>query len=316
MLFNPKNVKTENIIIGHPSYPQKLGISYMGSKRGIALGIVDFLHRRYPKAKYFYDLFGGGGSVTFTALQFGYKVFYNEFNEGVYNLMNFITHNKMPENWWDWVSREKFFDHKDLKDPYSQMISVIWSFGNSFNTYMFGTDKEDLKMLGRRVVVNSDEDALEKLNSLLGVKIKMPCGDSINDRRINFRRILETTEGLAEFEKVNLQQLQQLCRLERIELLTHTKPFNMTNLSYDQVKIETPIDETIVYCDPPYRGTAEYVGEFDTDKLDKWFAELPCPAYMSEYTAPFKRVFKLYKRSLLQGGSGKLKEEGLFWNGK
>ena len=37
----------------------------MGSKRKLAKDIVDFIMERNPNVKYFYDLFGGGGAISF-----------------------------------------------------------------------------------------------------------------------------------------------------------------------------------------------------------------------------------------------------------
>ena len=43
------------------------GIPYMGSKRKLAHRIVDVIFNRHNSEK-FYDLFGGGGAVSFAAL--------------------------------------------------------------------------------------------------------------------------------------------------------------------------------------------------------------------------------------------------------
>ena len=50
------------------SYLKGLGLPYMGSKRKLAKQIVDKILVDNPNTKYFYDLFGGGASVTFEAL--------------------------------------------------------------------------------------------------------------------------------------------------------------------------------------------------------------------------------------------------------
>ena len=44
---------------------KNLGLPYMGSKRKIAPKIVDFILDQNPDCKYIYDLFGGGGAVSF-----------------------------------------------------------------------------------------------------------------------------------------------------------------------------------------------------------------------------------------------------------
>ena len=67
------------------------------------------------------------------------------------------------------------------------------------------------------------------------------------------------------------------------------------------MKIETPLEETVIYCDPPYRWTSEYrwwMWKINYKELDKRFRELPCPAYMSEEN-PHKVVLSMTKRRLL-----------------
>jgi len=46
-----------------------LGIPYMGGKRQIAPKIVDYILAKNPNVKYVYDLFGGGGAMSFEFLQ-------------------------------------------------------------------------------------------------------------------------------------------------------------------------------------------------------------------------------------------------------
>jgi D12 class N6 adenine-specific DNA methyltransferase len=88
-----------------------------------------------------------------------------------------------------------------------------------------------------------------------------------------------------------------------LERLQQLPSFTITNLDYRDVKIATPINETIVYCDIPYRGTAKYVGDFNHDEFDAWFAALPCTAFLSEYNAPFQCVNDIKTRSTLSATS-------------
>lgn len=51
---------------------EPLGIPYMGSKRKYADALISRIMDLTPHAKYFYDICGGGGAMTFAALQKGY----------------------------------------------------------------------------------------------------------------------------------------------------------------------------------------------------------------------------------------------------
>ena len=48
---------------------KKLGLPYMGGKRRLSKEIVDHILTAHPHTKYVWDLFGGGGSVSFEFLQ-------------------------------------------------------------------------------------------------------------------------------------------------------------------------------------------------------------------------------------------------------
>ena len=69
-----------------------LGIPYMGSKRRLAQKIVDYILLHNPETKYVYDVFGGGGAISFEFLQRKQikKVYYNELNTGVCELLRKI----------------------------------------------------------------------------------------------------------------------------------------------------------------------------------------------------------------------------------
>lgn len=60
----------------------------------------------------------------------------------------------------------------------------------------------------------------------------------------------------------------------------------LTSISYLEMAIP---DGSVVYCDPPYRGTTRYAtSDFDSDKFWNWAADLSatCRVFVSEYQAP------------------------------
>ena len=54
-----------------PNKSLKFRVPYMGSKNKIALPLLREMLKVKPNARYFYDLFGGGGSISFTASEIG-----------------------------------------------------------------------------------------------------------------------------------------------------------------------------------------------------------------------------------------------------
>jgi len=118
---------------------------------------------------------------------------------------------------------------------------------------------------------------------------------------------LQQLEQLQQLERLRqLQQLQQLQQLERVEF---------SNKSYDEVEIK---DNSIIYCDPPYKGTGDYQNSFNTESFLEWAHKQSQPVFISEYNITDKRfhcVFKIAKRSLLSAKKEmKLKEEKVYAN--
>ena len=305
------------------------GIPYMGSKGSI----VNDLIRIFPKADHFYDLFGGGFSVTHGMLSRrskDYKHFhFNEIRNGICDLIKDAIDGKYNYNVFKppWVSREDFFKNLDT-DP---MIKILWSFGNSGSTYMFSKEIEPYKKSMHNAIVFNEFDDL-------AIQV-MGCssfreGYDIKSRRLLLRNRIEfyrkTTvpEFLYSFLKEKelevlkrnkqlqqLQQLQQLEQLERLEQLQQLEQLqrleqlqqlerlntldklNYYNLSYEQVSIK---ENSIIYCDPPYANTGEYDGGFDHKTFFDWADNQVSPVFISEYNIPDKRfteIWNIKKRS-------------------
>ena len=93
-----------------------LGLPYMGSKRKLAKPIIDLIIANNPNARYFYDLFGGGGAISFEALQRPQfdRVIYNELNTGVVTLLRKIMADGVTDDFYRWVDRDTFNAHKKV----------------------------------------------------------------------------------------------------------------------------------------------------------------------------------------------------------
>ena len=302
-------------------------IPYMGGKRDISYSLVMAMHRRKPEATVFYDLFGGGGAMSFMALQFGYRVIYNEINTGMCNLVVFLRENGIPSEWRQWVGNEKFQSCLGKTDAYSQFVASCWSFGNNGSGYIYGKDKENIKRHGHNYVVDACEESRLELNGLLGLEIPRCEAPDPRIRRLFLKRFLLKANKTRQGELQHLQHLQRLQHLEHLQHFEHLQRLErleVRNMPYNEVTIDTPFEQTIVYCDPPYRGTAKYnratrgAGyDFDHAELDGWFGRLPFTAFMSECESPHECILKLDKRVLLSSTDNKtVKTEKLYWNGR
>jgi adenine-specific DNA methylase len=148
----------------------KLGIPYMGSKRKLSYEIVSYIMQQNPNCKYFYDLFGGGGAISFQALQHKniQQVYYNEIDMGVCELLRKIQKEGVTSEFYKWVDRETFHANKEGDDWYAGLIKTVWSFGNnSEKGYLFGKEIENTKRLMHEVVVNKCENSLNELNNIV-----------------------------------------------------------------------------------------------------------------------------------------------------
>jgi len=190
---------------------KQYGIPYMGSKRQLSHEIVSYIMAKNPNCKHFYDLFGGGGAISFQALQHKnvQNVYYNEIDTAIVELIKKIKTDGVTAEFYKWVDRETFHELKNGSDWYAGVVKTCWSFGNNADKgYLFGEDIEKPKRLMHEVVVNRCERSLAKLN---GMGIPIPDtvfnGATIEKRRLALKKHI--------LERVDLEQLERLQRLER-----------------------------------------------------------------------------------------------------
>lgn len=296
-----------------------LGIPYMGSKRKLAPLILDFITERHTAISDLYDLFGGGGAISFTAVRdYRFTTHYNELNAHIYSLVEYLKNNRnLDPKFYEWVTREEFFKQcaRTDADWYSGFVMSCWSFGNKQSSYIYGEDIQELKRLAHEFVVNGCLDSMAKLEvnipELLDIK-------DIQKRRIVFcDYIQQTTKQRFDIQSLErIQLLEHLARIQNLQNLKNLQNLQCTNLSYENVIISG--ENPVIYCDIPYRGTEEYKeGGFNHDRFYEWVNDCEHPVYISEYAAPFQEVYAFTHRSSLSATNNKKKTiEKIFWNGK
>lgn len=248
----------------------------MGSKAKI----IEELSKLFPKADHFYDLFGGGFSVSHFMLKNranDYKtIIYNEILPGYDVLIRDAIAGKYDYSVFkpEFVTRERFFNEKEN----NAYIKSIWSFGNDGRTYLFGKEIEKQKeSMHNAVIFNKFDNLFVDIfkvdkwpETVLGPKQKRLYLSKIVKGLLSKRGArFEQLERLQRLQQ--LQQLQQLEQLEQLELL---------NKSYDEVEIKP---NSIIYCDIPYKSTSKYTLEFNYDKFYNWAASQNEPVFISEY---------------------------------
>ena len=261
----------------------RYGMPYMGSKNQIAKWVVNHI----PASDYLYDLFGGGGAITHCACESGkFKhVIYNEYNQLVAKAFDMAVHGQF-KNEKRWISREEFNALKD-KDPY---VAICFSFGNNLRCYCYSEKTEKLKKALHYAICFDDFSLLENL----GVKLK---------RKLSGR--IELTKQVKELLKLNRLEMQNLEALNRLESLER-----LQSLDYRRVRIK---NNSIIYCDPPYKDTAKYTVDFNHNEFYKWCNKQKQLVIISEYQMPkdFICIAEKEKRVILSDNS-LLKTEKLF----
>ena len=303
------------------------GMPYMGSKSDV----IDSIALNFPKADHFYDLFGGGGSVTHYMMlhkSHRYKNFYyNEINTNVATLLKRAIKGEFNYSRFkpEWIPREEFHKRKD-QDGY---VACVWSFGNNQIGYLFGEDVEPYKKSMHMAVVFDEFD--KTAEKFFGFDVWPTDVKTIKQKRAYFMqkaryyncgidyaqaRTLQQLQRLEQLQQ--LERLQRLQRLEQLQQLEGLEKLTITSLSYEQVEIKP---NSIVYCDIPYEGTADYGRRFDKRKFLDWAASQTVPVFISEYQLNDSRCKHVYTidKKITMSGNGKVaiegKQEKLFWNG-
>jgi len=271
----------------------KLGLPYMGSKRKLAKQIVDKIIADNPNMEHFYDLFGGGGAVSFEMASRGIDVYYNELNTGVVKLLTHVMKKGVTKKYYQWVTREEFMENKTKDNWLGGFTKVCWSFGNNQMGYMYGKPKEARKLLKHNAAVNKDKKALKELG--IDVDLTAPY----NVRRIEVCRGIHKLHG----GKIQIQHLERINTLIKIAD-SGIKFKKIYNKSYIDVKIKTPKKRTVVYLDPPYKGTGTYEMEVDHKELEQYVQDSKYKIYMSGYDVPYMSCIESLKHHSNLSGKG------------
>jgi len=198
------------------------GLPYQGSKQSLC----DELIRIFPATDHFYDLFGGGGSVTHAMVLRRSKDFkqfhYNEIKSEIIECFKNAVAGKYSYDVFKpkWISREEFFEKKYL-DGY---IKLCWSFSCNGKDYLFSKDIEAYKKsMHMAIVFNEFDDVAKKIFKMNAFKES----SSIKDRRLLLRHVqllggksnqLKSIESLESLEQAqSLGQLERMHHLENVE---------------------------------------------------------------------------------------------------
>ena len=294
-------------------------VPYMGSKRGSASKIISVIKAHYPEVDTIYDLFCGGFAISEEALIRGYNVYASDLNEAMINLIRELLYGECIDEktgksifeYPRFISRKEFYDLVDKQTWFAGYVKCVWSFGNNNKGYLYSPENEKLKKTAHDLIVDgklSDDLPISKIiqKRILGYKTFQGRRKAMG----NFARATDSEYRTIELER--LRSLENLQRLRSLENLQHLR--SLENLSYTDAVIEP---KAIIYCDPPYIGTAEYIANddttFDHQRFYRWVRDKAKtnPVFVSEYHCPedFKCVYEFERRQLLSKGDTKYNEK-------
>ena len=229
----------------------------------------------------------------------------------------FISVAFITDEFYEWVSREEFNEFKTSTCWKSGVTKTCWSFGNNQKDYLYSKVIEEDKRLMHEIVVNKCEKSLNTFNDKFGLDFKND-DNSTTDRRLQLQSYIKTELKTIDGELKHLQSLQRLQHLERfqqLERLGQLCELKITNLSYEQVTINTPVDETVIYLDPPYKNKKKYEKDIDYNKLEEWIKSSPYKIYLSSYEFDgLREVANFNHRSTLSATANNKVTERLFCN--
>ena len=282
-----------------------VGIPYKGSKRKLIKELNEIFEKIHQKDIILYDLFGGGGSVSFSLAQNPIikKVIYNELNKNLFDFVMFLKN----------ISEEEFFT-KFVKPFYGRNekpkdnVGIVffercYTFGNEGGGYIYSREVENLKRNLHYIIINNDENHLKEFKKSF---------KKLYNKDIKIEEILEMgipkNIGEVQVKKLKLNNLMKpyvpsgrnlVAHINNIILLAKTLPFiknekiEFHNKSY--LDFENFESNSIVYLDPNYQNTSGYDSEFDFSLFEEFITKNKC--VISEYNLEHKDYEIIYQKS-------------------
>ena len=290
--------------------PKSYGICYMGSKNALAERIVALL----PSASHLIDVFAGGCAVTHCAMKSGkwQHVHANDINDMIVGAFRRAINGEFIGE-RRWVSHEEFNRVRDT-DAYA---SICFSFGGNMSSYSYSPANEDLKRALHYAISLGDT---APFLTLTGIDLTPVL--TISDLRERYLKAkqLSRKNGII----IKIRHFDSINRLNSLATaFSEEEKHRLTIGSVDYAEVGIPSD-SVIYCDPPYRGTGVYhkAKGFNHDRFYEWALRQTVPVFVSEYAMPeeFVEVAAWQKRCTMSQTSNSLRTtEKLFvprWQAK
>lgn len=262
-----------------------ISLSYQGSKGKICKQIVEIIKQNFGTDKTVYDIFGGGGAITYECLLNGLDVVYNDLNTYITEVhKNLKTYPR--EKLIDlMISRDEFHRIRQLPEKtwLDEFKLLLNSFGNKRNTYMYNKVYSDFKYN-------------------LALDIWKTCGFENyknSDLFLKAQKEFDEKYKLKDESRFGINQIEIIGRLNRVYSIIDKNPiFAIKNEDY---RYFSDVENSILYLDPPYENTVvdgyAGTGDFDSKAFYNWAYEMSKKnvVMISSYTVSDDRFDVVYK---------------------
>ncbi len=135
---------------------------------------------------------------------------------------------------------------------------------------------------------------------------RKPMFDWLQTGKTNNERALE-----------NLRQIPNITNLNLVDQMKCPSLCNRLETSSGDYQSVQILPDSVIYCDPPYKGTDDYVegGDFDYERFYEWCCNQSSPVFISEYNMPadrFRCIAEFDHRSSLARNVNNAVTERLF----
>jgi site-specific DNA-adenine methylase len=258
----------------------------------ISSKIVDKILEDNPDTNKVFDLFGGGGAITFELAQREQitDVIYNDINTPLVLLLQALRDGLNPYSF-------PFITRKEYKRSYKRYKTLLDGFAMSCysyhakwgRSYFIAETKEHLISILSKLILSDNIVDYYKYKTDLEKYYGYYFTENIfnlhyQDRRLFLERLSDNLEvfvnGVRYKGRVRVDNVMRMRRLETLKNFDKWSKISLYNKSYEDILIE---DNSIIYCDIPYTNVTGYEYSFDINKFYKWVKNIPAKIYISSY---------------------------------
>ena len=222
-----------------------LGLSYGGGKRKLSVDIFNALLDDCGIDKPFvYDIFGGGGALTFQAAHSGLEVLYNDLNADLYVLLSNLKN--FAKSGFEDYFLNNFVDNKDFKTLRASIVALlnIYSFGGLLSYYTYNQLDVSIKRNAHNLIGQNSYNAAEVISAFYKGKI--------GDKGKIYNYFLDLHEYFKDIKEWKQRQLIYNNTFKKVEALTSLQDYSFVNKWDIKRFVETDSKEFIDYINTKF----------------------------------------------------------------